>query len=248
MFSLEEAQANFIATINQGPDALNHALFAGPIDRVLLGLKAHANTISHARLVALEDSFPLTRAALGDEQFNQLSRAYVETAEAAARDNNSIGECFPQFLKISGIGAAEVDLSAIEWAWLQSYHAADALALKLSDIAGLSEQQLVNLPVQAHPAAQLIALTGPLSDQLAEVGAIMPNPAAILAIRPEVKVQLVPLDATSAAVFAATKKSTSIGNLLALASEQPGISNPAEPMVTLLGAGALMEGIAHDCQ
>ena len=67
MFSLEAAQANFIATINHGPAALDHTLFDGPLERVLLGLKAHANTISHARLVALEESFPLTRQALGDE-------------------------------------------------------------------------------------------------------------------------------------------------------------------------------------
>ena len=65
MLSLKAAQANFIATINDGPDALDHSLFDGPIDRVMLGLKAHANTISHARLVALEETFPLTRQALG---------------------------------------------------------------------------------------------------------------------------------------------------------------------------------------
>ncbi len=244
MLSLEAAQANFIATINQGPDALDHTLFDGPIDRVVLGLKAHANTINHARLVALEESFPLTRQALGDERFNQLSRAYLETAEATTRDNNSIGERFPQFLKASSVTLTGVDLASIEWAWLQSYHAADAVPLQLTDIAGLAEEKLISLPVKAHPAAILITLTGPLSDQLADITAMIPNPAAVLVVRPEAEVQLVPLNAATATIFAATKKMTPIGNMLALAAELPGITNPAEPVMTLLGAGALME--EHD--
>jgi hypothetical protein len=241
MHLLEQAQANFIATINEGPDALDHCLFAGPIDRVLLGLKAHANTISHARLVALEETFPLTRQALGEEPFNQLSRAYVETAAARAFDSNAIGKGFAEFLVEGGAGPSNAELAAIEWAWLKSYHAVEALPLGLPDFAGLTEDQLLRFAVRAHPAAHMISITAPLSDQLAEITAVIANPAAILAIRPEAEVRLVPLDAATVAVFAASKKASTLGNLLALAAEQPDITDPSGPVITLLGAGALME-------
>ncbi|HMS22082.1 MAG TPA: DNA-binding domain-containing protein [Sphingorhabdus sp.] len=97
MPSLSDAQRNFIATLNEGPDTLDPALFAGAPERVLLGLKAHANTISHARLVALEESFPLTRGEMGEERFNTLSREYVETAPAKASDLAHIGRHFAPF-------------------------------------------------------------------------------------------------------------------------------------------------------
>ena len=63
MLSLEAIEAKFIDTINNGPDVLDPALFAGPLDRVLIGLKTHANTISHARLTALEATFRLAGPA-----------------------------------------------------------------------------------------------------------------------------------------------------------------------------------------
>ncbi len=241
MFSLEAAQANFIATINQGPEALDHTMFAGPLERVLLGLKAHANTISHARLVALEESFPLTRKAMGNEAFNRKSRAYVETATARACDSNAIGRSFAEFLQISGEDTAHCDLAAIEWTWLESYHATDAKALGLADIAGLDEQRLVALQVVAHPAARITALSAPLSEQLADVAAIMPDPAAILTVRPEAEVRLMPLDAATAKIFVAATNITTLGNLLALSAEQPGVTDASQPLMTLLGAGALVE-------
>jgi hypothetical protein len=249
MFSLETAQANFISTINEGPNALDHALFEGPIDRVLLGLKAHANTVSHARLVALEETFPLTRQALGEERFNALSRTYAETPEARACDTNSIGKPFLDFLRSSEAAAAEIDLAAIEWAWLQAYHAADAVALKLSDIAGLPAERLIALPVTAHTAAHIVTLNAHLSDQLSDIAALTSHPAAIVAVRPQTEVQLVPMDTATLAVFATAEKTTTIGNLLALSAEHANVTDPAGPVMTLLGAGALMEaGYASDTQ
>jgi hypothetical protein len=241
MYLLELAQANFIATINDGPDALDRDLFAGPLDRVMLGLKAHANTINHARLVALEETFPMTREAMGDAQFNQLSRAYVETEKARASDNNLLGKHFAEHLQTSEVEAALCDLADIEWAWLKSYNAADARALDLADIAGLAETALLMLPVACHPAAQIVALTAPLSDQLSDIAAIMPQPAAILAVRPEAEVRLLPIDAETALTFKAAQKNSTIGNLLALAAEQAGMADPSGPLMTLLGAGALVE-------
>jgi hypothetical protein len=247
MHPLETVQTNFIATIKYGPDALNHAVFAGPIERILLGLKAHANTINYARLVALEETFPLTRQAVGEERFNELSHAFVETPEARACDANGIGHSFPDFLKSSAVAPEAIDLAAIEWAWLESYRAADANVLTLAHISGLPEDLLIDLKIKAHPAAEIVRLTAPLSSQLADIAALFPNPAAILTVRPDVEVRLVPLDAATANLFDAAKKITTIGNLLALAAEQSDVTDPAGPVMTLFGAGALVEaGHASD--
>jgi Putative DNA-binding domain len=241
MHSFDRLQANFIATINNGPDALDHKHFTGPIDRVLLGMKAHANTISHARLVALEETFPLTRQAMGDTGFNNLSREFIETKAARASDNNGIGRGFSGYLRRSGSAPEIEDLAAIEWAWLESYHASDAKALELCDIAGMPQDQLLGLLVHTHPSAHIVSLTAPLHAILAEVAAILPNPVAILSVRPNAEVKLVPLGEIETAVFAKAQKNTTIGNLLTCVAEHHEVTDPIGPIMTLLGAGALVE-------
>jgi hypothetical protein len=239
MLTLVDIQSNFIATINNGPDALNRSLFAGPVDRVLLGLKAHANTITHARLVALEETFPLTRQHLGDAMFNRLCRDFVETAAARANDNNQIGAGFPRFLTEYSAEQSAIELAQIEWGWLESYHAAESDSLTLSEIATLEDAALLELAVAAHPSLRLIEIRAPLSSQLpAELS--QPTQPYIGTIRPDNEVRLLPLDGVTAKIAGAAKNRTTIGNLLTLAAEHLGESSAFEPLLTLIGAGALV--------
>lgn len=246
MPSLSEAQRNFVATINDGPDALDAKLFFGSPERIILGLKAHANTISHARLVALEESFPLTRAEIGEDQFNGLSREYVETAPAKACDLAQIGLNFAMFLSNippsssgEGLNAQICDLAAAEWAWLESYHAADASPLSLEAIGVLAEADLLNLPVILHPSARICPLHAPLAASLAHLTEGT-QPAAIFIVRPEAEVRLLAIDDLTLLTAQNCLHPTTIGNLLTLASEQGEETDPIGPVLTLIGAGALV--------
>jgi Putative DNA-binding domain len=234
--SLTHAQNNFIDTINNGPDKLDPTLFAGPPDRILLGLKAHANTISHARIVALEETFPLTRQQLGDVAFNALAREFVEAAAARACDANRIGLGFPHCLS----DPAMRDLAQIEWAWLESYNAAEAAPMTMGELAALDEAALLAFPVASHPSARIVEIFAPIAAALQEL--VEQQPVAILCVRPDAEVRLVPLDAVQFAVFAASvQKSATLGNLLAVALEQAGEQAPLEPILHLIGAGALIK-------
>jgi hypothetical protein len=236
MPSLTDAQTNFIDTINDGPDRLDPALFAGPPDRILLGLKAHANTVTHARIVALEETFPLTRQHLGDATFNALARDFAETDAARASDASRIGLGFPYCLS----DPATTELAQIEWAWLESYHAAEAVPLSLGDLAALDEAALLALAIAPHPSARIVEISTPIASALHELSGL--QPVAILCVRPDAEVRLVPLDAVQLAVFAASvQKSASLGNLLAAALEQAGEQAPLEPILHLIGAGALVK-------
>lgn len=240
MPSLSDAQRNFIATLNEGPDTLDPGLFAGSLERVLLGLKAHANTISHARLVALEESFPLTRAEIGEAYFNALCRDFVEMTEAKASDIALIGQHFPAFLEHVQTEWALCDLSAIEWAWLESYHAADCAALHLTRVSTLSETNLLALQIKLHPAVRIHRLRAPLAVSLAHLGEASPTPSAILVARPDAEVRLLAIDPSTARIAEKCLQPTTIGNLLALASEQGEETDPIGPVLTLIGAGALV--------
>ena len=95
---LEREQAAIAATLLHGPAHLPPDLFSGNDAAVLRGLRVHANSISHARLVALEETFPRTRAYLGEEEFNRLSRRFVEEGGAQRRSLNDIGAGFADWL------------------------------------------------------------------------------------------------------------------------------------------------------
>src|SRR3546814_14023377 len=78
-------------------------------------------------LVALEETFPRTRDYLGEEEFNRLSRCFVEEGGAQRRSLSDIGAGFADWLA----DPRAADLARVEWAWLESYHAADAPALEI---------------------------------------------------------------------------------------------------------------------
>jgi hypothetical protein len=206
MLSLEAIEAKFIDTINNGPDVLDPALFAGPLDRVLIGLKTHANTISHARLTALEATFPRLLEHLGQQKFNLLSRSYIETK--------------------------------VKWAWLESYHAAEAEPFALDRLAGLSEAEVMEQIVGWHPATRLTPTRAAIAPALRELADY--STAAVLIVRPHAEVRLLPLDEVKSVVAQLAQKTATIGNLLTLVTEQPGEADPIGPVLTLIGAGALI--------
>lgn len=236
---LAREQADFIRVLQQGPAAFPEGLFAGSTGRALLGLKAHANTISHARLVALEETFPRLRERLGHARFNRLSRDYVERPEVMRRSLRSIGEGFDGFIAAGGEDLASADLARIEWAWLQSYHAAEADALALADIAALDEEALLALPVAAHPAAQILPLSAPIAPELGDM-AQAGQPAALLVTRPDAEVLLRPVDTVTIAIFKNLSASATMGNLLQIAAEQGDDVNALAPVIGMMEAGALI--------
>ena len=224
-------QAAIAATLLHGPDHLPDGLFSGSADAIVRGLRVHANTISHARLVALEETFPRTRAWLGEGDFNRLSHAFVEAGGAGRRSLADIGAGFPDWL---GSRLAS-DLARTEWSWLESYNAADAVALERAELAGKGEEAMLALPVRLHPAARVVRLasdTAPLVDR-----AFIPGTSALLVTRPAAEVRLFALHPAAADALDCAKEIAPLGNLLAsLAEHHP---DGGAAIVALIDAGAL---------
>ncbi|WP_254912851.1 HvfC/BufC family peptide modification chaperone [Novosphingobium sp. B 225] len=246
MLALEQLQISMMQALDHGPDFLPEHLFAGSQERILAGMKVHANTISHARLVALEDTFPRTREWLGHGPFNAHSRLYLEQRGVTGRALAGIGELFPDHLAEHGGDLLAIDLARFEWLWLEAYHAAEAPWLRLADLAGIDPQALVEIAVTAHPAASA-GCFAPAVSQL--IGVEVPGLAdahAILLTRPDGEVLVTPATAAMDAILSAAKNSVSIGNLLAGQGE-PDCKNQMVPdgvmsaLIALLEAGALQQ-------
>jgi hypothetical protein len=240
MADLKADQSRFMAVLERGPSAYPDGLFAGEPDRALLGLKAHANTISHARLVALEDSYPRTRDAMGHAAFNAASRTFAELAPVRRRKLMQIGQGFAEFLAGQGEVAAICDLAAVEWQWLQAYHAAEAAPLWLADLAGLDEAALLDLRILRHPAARLLALDTDIEMLLPELGdRAAPGLRNLLICRPEAEVLLTALTPVQADIAALAGNADTMRNLLMAAIEQAGEAEALPAILSLIGAAML---------
>ncbi len=211
---LDRQQAAIAATLLRGPAYLPADLFFGSDAAVIRGLRVHANTISHARLVSLEETFPHTRAYLGEGEFNRLSRRFLEEGGAQRRSLGDIGAGFPAWLD----DPRARDIARVEWAWLKSYHAADAAALALADLHGLGEADLFSLPVRRHPATRIVTLAScaaPLIDR-----AFAADTQVLLVTRPEAGVRLFAIGPAAGAAIEMAEEIVPIGNLIARLAEQ----------------------------
>ncbi len=241
MRTLDDIQNSLIATINNGPETINPALYSGPIDRVLLGLRSHANTNSFAQLTALEDCFPLTRVFYDTHDFHQLCRAYCATDTARAADINAITEGLISFMTSQNVPTDVVELAQVEYAWLHSYHAPDAVSLTLPDIAVMDSAKMLSFGIALHPSVHIVAITAPMAPALIELLTETENVVAVATMRPNNEVKFMALDALSYDLLSIiTQKNAGVGNLLSCVLEHTKYSASLAPILKLISAGALI--------
>lgn len=241
MQSLEQVQSSMMTVLDHGPAHLPAELFMGSRADWLRGMKIHANTVSHARLVALEETFPKTREALGHAEFNQLSRQYVEHPGVAGFPLDQIGRIFADFLEARQIDEAVADLARIEWAWLESYHAAEAAPLQLADLAGLGEDSILEVGIRLHPSVRTVAFTNPPHQSLiAEIPDIA-DAAGVLIARPYEQVLLSSLSAAQMTAIGHACTPTTICNLFAALGEQEDETRLLPILISLIESGALIK-------
>lgn len=219
---LDAVQQAMTVAIMRGPEYVPEGLFTGSRAAALRGMAIHANTISHARLVALEDSFPRTRALIGDVAFNRVSRAFIDRGQGAHEPLATFGRQFPAMFRDETAA-----LARFEWLWLESYHAADALALEMANLAGLDEGELLALVLDRHPAARLAP---PVSLDRAPA-------LPMLLTRPEGEVRANPASPAMTMLFARLDTSRTVVDLL---SHDCGVGEALPALIALVEAGAIV--------
>ncbi|MCM8557223.1 putative DNA-binding domain-containing protein [Sphingomicrobium sediminis] len=219
-----DAQIAMRTALERGPAFVRDGLFSGSRAAQLRGLKAYANTISHARFVALEETFPRTREMMGHDAFHQLAEAFLSADSNLRGPIRLIGSGFPALVP----DAAARDLAAAEWHWLAAHGAAEAEALTLHSIKELSPEVLVATEVSLHPATRTVMLEAP--EDLAWDGMPKSDDPILLLTRPDVDVLLHRLPTSAAGLFVQLRSPTMLGSLLEI---------DADSVTTLIQAGAL---------
>lgn len=242
---LDDGQSAMMAALDHGPAHLPHRLFAGSPERVLAGMKVHANTISHARLIALEDTYPRTLELIGHDRFNAHSRQFIQQPNVTAVALADIGAGFDTFLREAGESAGIADLARFEWLWLQAYHAADAEPLALDALAGLAPEALLEQTLVRHPAAFAGPFDKRVHDLIGAQVAGLDTASAILIARPGAEVLVSPASILVAELLTAADNPIAIGNLITQISEPHGdeaaqVDAIMRSLAALINAGALI--------
>lgn len=242
---LDGGQSAMMQALDHGPAYLPEGLFAGSQEQVLAGMKVHANTISHARLVALEDTFPRTREHIGHDRFNAHSRLFIQQPEVTAAALTDIGAGLPMFLREIGECAGVADLALFEWLWLQAYHAADAVPLELDTLSLLTPEALLEHKLARHPAACAERFAPLVHELIGEEVPGVNQSDAILIARPHADVLVSPASVLMVDLLIAAEIPVPIGNLLAQINELTNdeaaqVDASMQSLVALIHAGALM--------
>ena len=232
---LATMQGGFAKAIRNGPDHVAFDEFDGDEHRVMMGFAVYANTISHGRLVALEDTFPYTLAHLGEEAFNQVSRDFVEAGGGSDAPLAELGAQFPQWLAQQGQIEAAL-FAQFEWSWLESYRAGEAEPFKRESLAGLDEAGLLGMSLARHPAARVVIATPAV---IAAIG-LTEASEQILITRPEADVLIHPAPVEVAGAFELLKSPQTVEQLLQTLSVQFDADDILPAILHLMDAGALV--------
>jgi hypothetical protein len=215
----------FQQALNRGPGYCPPDLFEGGVPSIVRGLKVHANNISHARHVALEETYPRLLKLIGLESFHEVAGRFLDQAEVLGRSLDLLGEGLDQCLD----DPSHRNLARAEWAWLEAFHAADAHALTLAELAALDPETLTRAHFTLHPATRWFALEEPY--ELAWDHPVADPGNALLLTRPESEVQLRGIDGRATAVLSLLSVPRTPADLL---------GTEALALIALIEAGAVV--------
>lgn len=207
----------------------------------------YRNNVAVGLIGSLEARFPVTRRLVGDDFFRGMAGAFV----AANRPRDAVlihyGADFPAF--VSGFApAAELpylpDVAALENAWVEAYHAAEAEPSTLADLAAVPADRLETLRFRLHPATRLLRMATPAASiWAAHQGAGEPEPPELwapedaLIARPHAEVSVRALPEGGFELFAALARGATLGEASAPLLAAGG--DPGPHLVGLFAAGAV---------
>jgi hypothetical protein len=158
MSNLMQLQSDFQAYLL---DARKGAAFKTKIvDDKKVGVKTRLGIYYDAyrlRIIeALSSSYPVLKALLGDDLFEQVARSYIDSYPSTYRNMRWVGDkmsahlqnAFPQY-------PIAAEMATFEWGLSLAFDAEDAPILTLQDLAAIAPENWADLHFQFHSSMQL---------------------------------------------------------------------------------------------
>src|SRR5260221_2359696 len=119
----------------------------------------YRNNVTVSLMEALASIYPEVQRITGAEFFRAMARFHVRAAPPTSPLLFEYGRDFPAFIESYEYAHAMpwlADTARIERAWLDAYHAADALPLSRNALAEVPAARLSEVAFVAHPAARIV--------------------------------------------------------------------------------------------
>jgi hypothetical protein len=114
---------------------------------------------------ALRAVYPVVERLVGEGFFRYAADTYIGGHPPTSGNLHDFGGSFAEFLADFPPAGELVylsDVAHLEWAWHQSFHAADGAPLSLTELAAIAPDRYDTIRFKLHPAARLLASPYPL--------------------------------------------------------------------------------------
>lgn len=186
----------------------------------------YRNNVIVSLVDALADTYPVVQALVGEEFFRAMAAEFVRRHPPRSPVLAWYGDGFADF--IAGFPPAAglpylPDVARLEWLRVEAWHAADATALPLDELTALltDEERLPGVRFVLHPALRTISSVHPVvslwaahqqDDVAAALAKIdMGQGEAALLVRPDLGVEIIPIDTAKAGFIARLQAGMALG-------------------------------------
>lgn len=220
---------------------------AGSVCRDRFGV--YRANIAVSLVEALRDAFPVVNRLVGEDFFTAMARAHAIASPPMSPVLLEYGRGFPDF--IAGFEPAAglpylPDVARLEWLWLETYHAAEDVAVAPDRLAAVPGDHIPALRFHMHPATRFAVFDYPVIDiwrrhQGADAPGefhATPRPDHVLLARPDANVSVIALTAGAFLLLCALERGRTLGDaVVAALSVEPAL-DAVDALSLLFAAGA----------
>jgi len=142
------------------PARTTPALVAGPNGKGAdKRFNVYRNNVTASLIDALAAVFPATMRITGETFFRAMARFHIRETPPTSPLLFEYGRDFPDFVERYEHAQSTpwlADVSRIERAWLDAYHAADVAVLQPGVLASIPPERLGDLVFDVHPATRIV--------------------------------------------------------------------------------------------
>jgi hypothetical protein len=127
--------------------------------------QVYRNNVFESLTGALRAVYPVVERLVGDGFFRYAADIYIREHPPTSGNLHDFGASFAEFLTDFPPARELVylsDVAHLEWAWHQSFHAADGAPLALAVLASISPEQYADLKFTLQPSARLVSSAYPM--------------------------------------------------------------------------------------
>ena len=209
----------------------------------------YRNNMMVSLIEALEATFPVVQRLVGADFFKAAAKTYIRQAPPRSPVLLLYGESFGAFLDgfppAAGVPYLG-DVARLEWARVNSYHAADAEPLTIERLAAIPGDALAATRFTLHPSLRLIRSRFPVASLWAatgggdpEVEVDMKRGEDVAVLRPALTVDVRLLPAGGHAFMAQLAAGRSLGEAAEAAARTSGDFDLAQHLQGLFQLGAV---------